>query len=103
MLIKLGVNISLLDRNMRRKLNVIDDFYTKNTNYEAVVTSTYEGSHSPGSLHYCHQAIDIRKPAYIANIPLPVVDFVAQLAQILGEDFDVVLESDHIHIEYDPK
>ena len=101
MLIKLGVDISLLDRSIRRKLNIIEDFYMKNTTYEAVITSTYEGTHSPGSLHYCHQAIDIRKPIYMAKIP--IVDFVEQLIQILGEDFDVVLESDHIHIEYDPK
>lgn len=28
---------------------------------------------------------------------------VAALANKLGEDYDVILETDHIHVEFDPK
>jgi len=64
---------------------------------ELVVTSTYEGDHSAGSLHYADLAFDIRLPkAKATTIAL-------EIQQALGEDFDVVLEPTHIHIEYDPK
>lgn len=63
---------------------------------EMVVTSVSEGKHSPGSLHYVGHAFDMRLPAEPAL-------FVADLKSALGEEFDVVRESDHIHVEWQPK
>lgn len=97
MILKLGVDISRLNRETRRTLNTIDALY-RGFDEEPIITSTYEGEHSPSSLHYQNNAIDIRNPKTIDKEWL-----CGRLKQKLGHNFDVVLETDHIHIEYDPK
>ena len=63
---------------------------------EAVITSGRDGKHKEGSFHYKGQAFDLRT--------WHVIDQVAVLLRMyLGKDFDVIVESDHIHVEYDPK
>lgn len=61
------------------------------------VTSITDGEHSRKSLHYVGFAFDLRLP------PLEVPCFVAELQQRLGYSFDVVLERDHVHVEFQPK
>ena len=101
MLLKLGVDISRLDHSIRSKLDEIDKILGPVTSGgEAIVTSTYEGTHSSGSLHYHNKAIDFRRPR------VNEVDTLAGCTRLkitLGPDYDVVLEATHIHIEYDPK
>jgi len=96
MLIKAGVDISRLNREIRRALRIISDFFDYH-DQEAVVTSTYEGDHSAGSLHYADDAVDIRNPKP------RIIDIIGELREKLGSGFDIVKESDHIHVEYDPK
>ena len=96
MLIKAGVDISRLRPEIRKKLNMIEVVLSKYGNTELVITSTYEGTHSAGSLHYANLAIDIRLPAADGGV-------VRHLKAVLLDDYDVVLEHNHIHIEYDPK
>jgi len=64
---------------------------------EFVVTSTYEGNHGAGSLHYDNNAYDVRNPR--KNKPVIVLE----IKEKLGKDYDVINELSHIHIEYDPK
>lgn len=68
---------------------------------ELVVTSTLEGKHMEGSLHYQGLAVDIR----IKDVEKPEEWAVAIKTALNSQDheFDVLLETDHIHIEYDPK
>ena len=61
-----------------------------------VITSITDGQHRIGSLHYVGDALDLRLPKTDPN------RVIARLRDALGGDFDVVLETDHIHIEYDP-
>lgn len=96
MLIKTGVDISRLKPPIRKKLNLINQICSEFSKDEMVITSTYEGSHSPGSLHYADLAIDVRSPK-------DKTGFFNALIRNLGNDYDVVAERDHIHIEYDPK
>ena len=96
MLIKAGVDISRLRPEIRKKLTKIATFYHA-LGEELVVTSTYEGTHSEGSLHYANLAIDIRRPGTGSG------DFEEKLKNYLGLDYDMVYKLDHIHIEYDPK
>lgn len=64
------------------------------------ITSCTDGKHSPGSLHYVGLAADIG----IRELPPGVAQkYCDQLKIALGAEFDVVLESDHIHLEYQPK
>ncbi len=95
MLCKLGVDISRLKREMRRVLPIIEKIYKKHGE-EAVITSTYEGNHSVGSLHYSDNAVDIRKHR---TKPKTVADEIRKEA---GNDYDIVLEKTHIHAEFDP-
>ena len=61
-----------------------------------VVTSVSDGMHRPGSLHYVGMAVDFRLPADPAR-------FISELKEALGVEFDVVLEKDHVHCEWQPK
>lgn len=68
--------------------------------YQLVVTSGYEGQHSADSLHYRGLAEDYRTRDIASSMLPRMVDDVKAL---LGRDYDVVLESTHLHVEYDPK
>jgi len=96
MLLKLGVSIEKLSRKARRGLEVVAAVFAE-FGHEAIITSTYEGNHSPRSLHYANDAFDVRLP------PDGVLRIAPGIRERLGGDFDVVLEKDHIHVEYDPK
>ena len=98
MLLKIGVDISRLHKTIRTKLNIIDNIFYRNTGKEAVITSTYEGSHSPGSLHYQNKAVDLRTKGLMAHIKQ---DILTELKMHLGGDYDIILESTHLHCEFD--
>lgn len=70
------------------------------TAMEMVVTSVTEGKHQLGSLHYKGLAFDLRISAWT---PSMVDNVVIAIKKALGPDWDVVLETDHVHIEHDPK
>jgi len=96
MLIKAGVDISRLRPEIRKKLNEIARRVWAIEQKELIITSTYEGSHSEGSLHYANLGVDIRRGKHGQEVR-------DELRDKLGMDYDVILEADHIHIEYDPK
>jgi len=64
----------------------------------AVITSGLDGRHMLGSKHYTGNAIDLRTRGLLNKAMAN-----EKLASALGSDYDVVLEDDHIHVEYDPK
>lgn len=66
-----------------------------------VVTSVADGTHREGSLHYQGRAIDIRTRN--ARDDIDRQRAALELQACLGDQFDVVLEATHIHIEYDPE
>lgn len=96
MLIKAGVDISRLKPCIRKKLRKIESIICAITGEEMVVTSTYEGTHSASSLHYCDEAVDVRSLNKRSQVW-------GEIKRELGDDYDVLLFVSHIHIEYDPK
>lgn len=64
-----------------------------------VVDDTGKFIHSPGSLHAFGRAVDLRTNYFDEYDKSAVA---RELATALGTDFDVVIESTHIHCEYDP-
>ena len=82
---------------MRRALKIIDTVY-RDFGEEAVMTSAGEGNHSPSSLHYANLACDFRLIRDMAHRN----DLFVKLKVKLGQDYDVVAERTHLHIEYDP-
>lgn len=99
MLVKLGVSIDKLNRQMRRALPKVEKVYLDYTNSEAVVTSTFEGNHGIGSLHYANDAADFRMP----DTQLTANRIVDKLRVKLGRGYDVLISNNCIHIEWDPK
>ena len=63
-------------------------------NVDFVITSMCDGNHSDASLHPQGDAIDFRYQEAVSK---------HAIKQVCGKGFDVVFESDHIHVEYDPK
>lgn len=66
-----------------------------------VVTSLRDGTHHDGSLHYSGNAVDIRIRDIALTTVTKILDTLICCLDSWG--FDVVLEKDHIHIEYQPK
>ncbi len=64
-----------------------------------VVTSVTDGRHSKGSKHYIGHAFDMRSRHMDDALKKLVVQ---SLRDRLGGSYDVVSESTHIHIEFDP-
>lgn len=94
---KPGVIIAGLKIEMRKVLMVADKIW-KEHGQELVITSGLDGVHSPGSLHPYGYALDLRSRYFVkARCPLVVVD----LKEQLGNDYDVIVHSTHIHVEYD--
>tara|TARA_Y100000310_G_scaffold336832_1_gene422402 strand:+ start:1579 stop:1881 length:303 start_codon:yes stop_codon:yes gene_type:complete len=98
MRLKPGVRIRGLRPEAWFAFYVADQVYME-LSAEAVMTSGVEGRHSHGSIHYAGGAFDLR----ISNIPGAEQLARDRLAERIGADFDVVLEGNHIHVEYQPK
>ena len=71
--------------------------------YDCVITSLFEGKHGIDSLHYRDKvcrAVDLR----INHLPNELVKpIMTDLRVALPLHYDVILEKDHIHLEYDRK
>jgi hypothetical protein len=68
--------------------------------HDFTITACVDGKHTTGSFPYAGAAIDVRTRELA---PADVQKILAQIKACLGDDFDVVLEADHIHIEFQPK
>ena len=78
-------------------LRIVEKVFRDNGWGDVYVTSIREGTHGIGSFHPAGRAFDIRWPPG-ANVQAVL----KILRKALGDDFDVVGESNHIHIEYQP-
>jgi hypothetical protein len=65
-----------------------------------VITSIVDGKHSRGSIHYAGYAFDLRT-RHLTEEELGAIAL--DLQEALGQDYDVVIEPNHIHVEYQPK
>ncbi len=96
-MIKSGVDLRGLTPQMAIAYTIACKVYGQ---YACVITSGSDSKHGPNSLHYSGQALDLRTN----NLPPQAVQsIVDRLKEALGAQFDVVLESDHIHLEWDVK
>ena len=94
-MIKKGVDLRGLAPQMAIAYTIACKVYGQ---YNCVITSGSDSKHGPNSLHYVGKALDLRTN----NLPPQAVQsIVDRLKEALGSQFDVVLESDHIHIEFD--
>lgn len=97
--IKEGVKLSALHEKMWEACIAVAERYGRN-GYYCMITSGRDGKHSPTSLHYSGRALDFR--THNVSTQQQKLKLAAEIADDLGDAFDVVLESDHLHVEFDP-
>ena len=69
----------------------------------AVITSCKDSKHKIGSLHYVGKAVDIRLASRFNTSENIDLKMLMEGREALGYQYDLVLESDHFHLEFDPK
>lgn len=67
---------------------------------EAEITCGDNGEHSVGSCHYTGNAVDIRTPTHDTS---KAATLLARCRRALPFGYDLVAETTHWHLEYDPK
>jgi len=65
------------------------------------ITSANDSTHMSGSLHYMNRAFDIRIINIIGGFE-EAKKWVIRAKLALGDDYDIILERDHIHVEFQP-
>jgi hypothetical protein len=97
--LKPGVRLTGIRPEILVALMAAEHAYNR-AGHELVVTSCVDSKHSRGSLHYSGAAVDLRT----RDVPSDAMQgIVAEIRDSLGPDFDVTLEADHLHVEYQPK
>ena len=101
MRLKVGVKLHNLQPQTLLAMQITDQDHIERFGNECTITSVNDSEHMKGSLHGLGLAFDVR-----TRDLLPGQDKIwfNQLRSRLGAaGYDVVLESTHIHVEYDPK
>lgn len=93
------INLNGVCAPLSMALNTFDAIVSK-YGVDTTITSANDGKHSYGSLHYIGHAVDLR----IWGIEKELVDIKKQfLSRYPNNQFDFVIEKDHIHLEFQPK
>jgi len=99
--IKQGVNLLGLQPQTTLAIIIFHSCYSMLEKLgECVITSCSDGKHSKGSRHYIGGAFDGRTRDLTPEQQHVLCDM---LKECLTNQYDVVLEGDHIHVEYDPE
>jgi len=98
MKLKPGVEITCMSVWLLEGILAAHELYVRE-GLPFTITSLTDGKHSPKSLHYIGKAFDLRTHDLGSkSTPHGVA---MKLRAALGGDYDVVVETDHIHVEYD--
>lgn len=107
-LCKPGVRFKAFHAGVIRIIDCLD-IYAHDLDTVLVITSANDGRHRKDSLHYQNKALDIRTtgggPGAAGQMTRKEAERFAYWMRggALDKDYDVVLEADHLHVEYDPK
>lgn len=97
---KEGVQYFHLKYPMRTASEIIGGVFEE-YGYPCIITSTIEGRHESGSLHYCGLAADYRTRHLPDNIKKNLInEIIIRLIQ-KSECYQVIAEKTHLHVEYD--
>lgn len=97
---KAGVKMETLSPQIVLGLISVHAIFVEYGYGSLTITSICDGVHKSGSLHYRGNAVDIRTSDMS---PIGLKNLVSRVSKCLGDNFDVVLEPTHLHIEYDPR
>ena len=98
--IKAGVNMNGIQLVMRQVLVEAEKIWN-DYGVALVITSCVDGTHSAGSYHYYGLAVDFRTRSFDSTAAVKLA--AERLRRALGINYDVVIEKNHLHVEYDPK
>jgi hypothetical protein len=99
MKLKNNVIMAGLHPVMRPALIQADKIWTY-LDQELVVTSALDGEHSASSLHYFGYALDFRIRYFEEKERWQAWSMLSERLERLDSDYSVILEEDHIHVEY---
>lgn len=99
--LKSGVTLGPVLKPTTRRIVDAAEYVFGRYGITPVITSGTDGQHASGSLHYSGDALDLRR--WDADAKGVTNSVVSELIWYLGDDYDVILERDHIHVEFDPK
>ena len=103
MRLKEGVVSRGLSNEILLAIMVANEVYAE-MRVDLVITSLADGEHSEKSKHHRGDAVDIRTRNLPGGSRGDTAKRVSdEIRARLGVHYDVVLESTHIHIEYDPR
>jgi hypothetical protein len=97
--VKTGVLLAGLQPEMLIAIDAANLVYSVH-NKDCVITSARGDTHSNHSHHYKGLAVDLRTRHLVEPVKIKIVD---ALQTALGAEYQVIPESTHIHVEYDPK
>ena len=106
--LKKGVKLKGLTPEMLIADSVVERAYEEAGSAELIITSGVDGVHGPDSLHYKGYALDYRRwslqkhNAEGALLYDNAPEVSAKIKSRLRDQFDVVLEKTHLHVEFDP-
>jgi hypothetical protein len=100
MKIKEGVDLRGVKPETVVLMLIVDRVFVRLAATESVVTSVMDGEHMKGSKHYEGYAADFRT-SHIFQGAIPKV--VEEIRKCAGSQYDIVIEKDHIHGEFDAK
>jgi len=95
--IKPGVRVRGLSNEILLAIIIAKEVFAE-FKEDLTITSLTDGKHMSGSLHYTGDAVDLRLPKDLSI----EVALLSELQAALETGYDVVWETNHIHIEYDP-
>ena len=102
-MIKSGVDLRNIQPQMAIAYSIAVAIYQLHAGVPCWITAAFDGTHMTNTLHQrdglC-RALDLRTSNVI---PEQLQLVYTKLKEALGSQFDVILEKDHIHVEFDPK
>jgi hypothetical protein len=100
--VKPGVDIRGISPEISMGINVLNSVLMK-YGAECMITACRDGNHMNESKHYIGDAVDIRLASRwvtTSNVDIVVLN---ETRANLGDQFDLILEENHFHLEFDPK
>ena len=97
--LKEGVSINGVKPEIIHAMHVAKDVWAA-FNKDFTVTSVTDGKHGVNSLHYVGYAFDSRFTNLTDSQRIKAKEM---LVKALGDEYDIVMEADHLHLEYQPE
>ena len=95
-----GVSVDGIKKETITLIAILNYYFVIYINKPLVITSCTDGKHMKGSKHYSGYAIDIRT-RHLDE--LEINGLIGWFKYNHDKKYDIVVEKDHIHVEYDPK